>query len=410
MTSWPSTLSTHARAMKLVPAATRLILGGPPRRENEVQAFGRAVTVVLELLADLPSRLDVSDLRQFAYRLGFSKAETAIMLMRGVPSLDSRAFFRVDAVFTDNGFKIIEINAGTTASGTTMVLGSLPMILGEKQPGNPLDAWVRFMSTRVAAGSTGVVVDNASRGSLYRRYSGLMVDRMRRARHCSVLHAHSRRLSWNGEELATGRLGVRWAYPICFPSHILNAPTDYAALVAACSGGAVDLPVDFSTRILGGKAGLALLHTLLDRRMLSEAEADAVRRYVPPTYILTTENEAWAVRTRDQLTLKPSVGSSGVGVLIGADVEASTWKQAIDRGVSSGVVHVLQKTCEAKIEPCIVAAGGVPPKEVAGRFVWGFFSAGGRPCGEPMLRFKELAGSRVINHANGAAIGPLPPC
>jgi len=395
--------------MKLVPAATRLILGGPSRRENEVQAFGRAVTVVLELLADLPSRLDISDLRQFAYLLGFSEAETAIMLMRGMPSLDSRAFFRVDAVLTDNGFKIIEINAGTTASGTTMILGSLPMIVGARQPGNPLDAWVRFMSMRVAAGSTGVVVDNASRGSLYHRYSALMVDRMRRAKLCQVLHTHSRRLSWNGRELLTGRLGVHWVYPICFPSHILNAPTDYAALVLACSGRAVDLPVDFSARILGGKAGLALLHSLLTRRMLSEAEADVVRRYVPPTHILTAESRAWGGRTQDHLTLKPSVGSSGVGVLIGADVEAATWRRALDQGVSSGVVHVLQETCEAKIEPCVVAARGVPPREVVGRFIWGFFSAGGQPCGEPMLRFKELAGSRVINHANGAAIGPLPP-
>jgi hypothetical protein len=408
MKTWPNQLALTARSRGLAPASTDLILGGVDSTTAGLMLASVALTRLVAILASLPKRVAQNGLRTYSQMAGFGRAETEVMLMMG-KGPDAEAFARADAIRTSSGFKFVEVNVGTTASGTALFYGSMPAILGFNQPNNQLDPWARFLRSRVRQNSRGVVIDNSESDSIYRAYHALMVQQLRKRELMDVALIASEELQWDGRRLSLSGQPVDWAYPICFPKQLIAERERYESLTEAAQCGAVAFPVDFCTRLMGSKLAFAMLYELRDEGRLSEEEGRIVDEFVPRTFSLDEGKFGDALRGQALYSLKPATGSGGAGVVVGADVGTARWRAALNAALNSVNRFVLQETCEALAEPALVATCDRGLLEYEARYVWGFFVAGGRPCGEPMLRCKPLSSDRIINHATGAAIGPLPP-
>jgi hypothetical protein len=115
-------------------------------------------------------------------------------------------------------------------------------------------------------------------------------------------------------------------------------------IVRAVRTGAVCMVNPFRCKILHKKASLAVLSDERNAARFEPAEREAIARQIPWTRVVeerTTEFEGkpidllpWMERNQDRLVLKPNDEYGGSGIVLGWEVDRSTWSSAVRHAAS----------------------------------------------------------------------------
>ncbi|MFI6828589.1 hypothetical protein ACIBG5_15895 [Kribbella sp. NPDC050241] len=156
--------------------------------------------------------------------------------------------------------------------------------------------------------------------------------------------------------------------------------------------------------LLASKSIFAWLWTDLDS--MSPDDAEVVRRHVPRTEVLSRDLRDRAIADQDELVLKPSGSYGGVGVVVGPEVPAQTWQEALDTALVEGG-YVLQRYVPVDrltMQFVEIATGEV--HEDAVPFCIAPYLFGGSPAGA-YVRFAVPGAGPVVNVAQGALTSGL---
>jgi hypothetical protein len=202
-----------------------------------------------------------------------------------------------------------------------------------------------------------------------------------------------------GRPIAAGR-PVEGVFRMFVPDVVPPGP-GLAALAEAVSAGGVPMFTPTATWLLGNKLILAWLWQ--DADGLPAADRQLIHRHVPRTQALTAETLDRAVAGRPGLVAKPAGGSSGVGVLIGRDLDDRRWRDGLERSVAGGR-HVLQEYVDADpiaMEFVHVETGEIATAEVP--YSVAPYAFGRRPSGA-CARIGYPGGGRVLNLDRGVLV------
>jgi len=161
---------------------------------------------------------------------------------------------------------------------------------------------------------------------------------------------------------------------------------------------------DFPTYgLLADKRNMALLHHAAQHGMLSEREAELVRRYLPKTFILGGPLSSQAVHDevlehKDAYVVKQCNGMRGIEVHVGRFVSDEGWREIIGN-LREPNLWIAQEYCESK-----KFYGHSGDSRDVFNFVWGVFQFGERFGGSwiRMMPENDKKYDGVINSARGA--------
>ena len=190
---------------------------------------------------------------------------------------------------------------------------------------------------------------------------------------------------------------------------ILERAEDCHELIAAYRAGAICMVNSLRTVLLHGKGLFALLHSRAIRERLPRILCGELDRHVPWTALVGDEPGPCTppgllerARTeREQLVLKPLTGHGGTGVVLGWEVDQSTWEQALE----SADGHVVQRRVPAQTLPFPDATKdwALEPRLVD----LAPFLVRGRPAGF-LCRLSEGALANVTSGATQVPVFALP--
>jgi hypothetical protein len=176
------------------------------------------------------------------------------------------------------------------------------------------------------------------------------------------------------------------------------------ALRAALRSGTVRMYLPAATWLLGNKAVFAWLWE--DLGAMSAEDAEVVRRHVPRTEWVTGAAVDRAVEDQRRLVLKPSDDYGGHGVVIGPDVTAAEWREALRLALGAGG-YVLQQHIAA--DPLTMQFLDLATEEVLTAevpFCIATYLFAGRPAGA-YTRFSPPGAGGVVNLHQGALTSGL---
>jgi hypothetical protein len=403
---WPAEVGEHARSLKLIRAHEGFVVGGPHLGDDELEAVSRDVATVLDLVAALPRQLFGSDLSRFGQAVGFTSEETEIMLWSGAGDT-ARGFARADLARTANGFRLLELNVGSSVGG--MAEASMPSLLGIHRGDSPLAEWASMVAARVRGQGHGAIVEDDSIFASERARLEVQAEALRHSCGVPVDVVSHRSLHYRDGGLWGEGGAIGWIYPAYTARDVAADRVGYRPLQSAIQAGAVAMPVDLVVKLLGSKALLAVLWSRLDDGVLDEQAAAAVCRLVPRTRCLRADLLTEAIDQQKSLVLKPAVGAGGVGVRVGREADSASWRQVLDEALSDPArQYVLQDYHPPIVEPAVIA-GPQALQQLQAHFIWGIYVADGQPMSRPLMRCRALGGSMVINYAAGAMMGSLGP-
>ena len=137
-------------------------------------------------------------------------------------------------------------------------------------------------------------------------------------------------------------------------------------LVRAVVDGAVCMVNPFSCKPLHKKASLAVLSDERNRHCFTNEQFAAVARHVPWTRVVEERRTEvhgapvdlvdWVVNHRDELVLKPNDDYGGAGIVLGWEVDATTWEAAVRRALREP--YIVQSRIALPKEPFPAVADG----------------------------------------------------
>ena len=137
-------------------------------------------------------------------------------------------------------------------------------------------------------------------------------------------------------------------------------------MVRAVVDGAVCLVNPFSCKPLHKKASLAVLSDERNAGLFTASQRAAIARHVPWTRVIeersttvdgaTIELMPWILEHRDELVLKPNDDYGGAGIVLGWEVDDTTWHAAVTRGQAAP--SIVQRKIALPREPFPAIIGG----------------------------------------------------
>lgn len=115
-------------------------------------------------------------------------------------------------------------------------------------------------------------------------------------------------------------------------------------IVRAVRTGAVCMVNPFRCKVLHKKASLAVLSDERNLALFDNAERESIAEHIPWTRVVeerktvfkgkTVDLLPWMADNKEQLVLKPNDDYGGAGIVLGWEVDAATWTQAIAKAVA----------------------------------------------------------------------------
>jgi hypothetical protein len=119
-------------------------------------------------------------------------------------------------------------------------------------------------------------------------------------------------------------------------------------MVRAVTDGAVCMVNSFRCKILHKKASLAVLSDEINEELFSADESAAIRDHIPWTRIVSDRQTTFEGKqvdlleliqaNRQRMVLKPNDEYGGTGIVLGWEVDESTWNEAIGRAQAEGYI------------------------------------------------------------------------
>jgi hypothetical protein len=200
------------------------------------------------------------------------------------------------------------------------------------------------------------------------------------------------------------------AFPIGLLFESSQAPAMLAQLLDAAARGEVKFCSPVDTDIFTSKAALAMVSEDANRHLFTAAERESIDRIVPWTRLVRhgpvtvpdgsrADLLEYAMAHQDELILKPSMGTKGIGVIPGwKDLSPQQWREYVVG--ASDPWYVIQQRVRPEPELFPDENGELIPWSP----VWGLFT-GSPGYGGIYVRAVMDSGAGVINQALGAFNG-----
>lgn len=396
--------------------------------EQEIGAFADDLAALFRVLVSLPDRCFGGDLHRYGAAIGLP-AEL-IEVMAEDATGDPLLYARADAFHDGTRFRLLELNVGSELGGVDIAqlnraFLDVPAFRAFAEA-NGLDH-TDTMAHLVAGlrGAAGAVADADPVHPVVALIEGpgalgdhdgvfLSIQEDMRGHGIELLLGEIQELTEGADgKLALHGRPVDVVLRYFAAGQIAGDPVARAALTRlnrAHAAGRTALFTPLEGALFTSKAALGLLHRPEVRATLTEAEQDLVDRVLPRTWVLSgtvddggdagcAEALAHARAHRTSLVLKPGIGYSADGVVIGRDVTEEQWQAALERTAVRD--YVAQELVVPALEQVVDPASGRTEGWVAN---WGVFVTpqgyGGAFC--RALRPQDGA---VITYANPGTRG-----
>ncbi|WP_309133380.1 hypothetical protein [Cellulomonas sp.] len=338
---------------------------------EHARRVGDDVRDLCRLLVDLPARLTGGDLGRFADLVRVPAALRPLTTLGDVRRLPLYA--RADLLDDGTDLRLVELNFGSELGGVDAAQMGRAW-LADAAFGPVGEAW------RLG------VVDTAARTADLLRRAGERVGRpdprcaLVEARGALADHAHvfvalREALADHGVDLELaeiqdlrprddGRTDLGGA-PVdvvlrYFAAHQLVGDADavatYTALEVADARDRTALVGSLSAHCLASKAALAVLHAAPTQAVLADHERALVHRLVPWTGLVADLDGSERDRVRAERAdhvLKPGIGYSGVGTVVGDAVDDARWAEALRAAAATDCVvqRRVRPAAEVVVDP-----------------------------------------------------------
>lgn len=163
----------------------------------------------------------------------------------------------------------------------------------------------------------------------------------------STIICHQRELSYaHGRLWCSGR-PVDVLHRLFILEDIIEDPASALPVLAAAADGAIVLVSTFLDEWAAYKHTFALFHQAADAGLLPEHVAELVAQSVPRTWRLADGGAGHAsggvADSADHLVIKPVIGHSGHGVVLGPASGRASFDRAVEAVRASGEAHVMQR-------------------------------------------------------------------
>ncbi|MDN3576671.1 hypothetical protein QWZ03_07840 [Chitinimonas viridis] len=390
----------------ILPIGAEVIIDGPRVKKSDVDEAAYATYRLLIALHDIFKQRYGGSLEAFGHALGHTSHDLEVYLW-DQGTFTPEVFTRADTVLTDEGFKFVEFNVGSSVGG--MVNSSLAYLLGFPQQDVPLQAWAQHVAKRIPSGSLGILVEDEGPLDKMRRDLNVMAQQLEQAAGVTAIVCSQKELSWDGEQLCIGGRKIDWVYPLFFPNNVAADPESYSALRAALCENRVFMPITRRANIFGSKMALAMLHDIAATESVDSPFRQLVERWVAWTTRLDEGRLSFAIEHQQYLVLKPVLGLGGKGVVIGRETDPDSWRQALTGAlVQQQEMFILQHFYPPAVETVTTSHSQHGRRSYEARCVWGIYTLDGHSGGTPFMRSSPVLRTAVINYATGGSVGALP--
>lgn len=336
--------------------ARPVIVGKP-----EITEFGEDLRSVFRILTSLPERVFGGDLDRYCAAIGLDEELAAVMRIGADAAGTPELYARADAYHDGHAFRLLEFNVGSELGGVDYSQINRAFLgvdafrafaeengLGFDDTMDHLVAGIRRAAAQVTSREPVVALIEGP-GAL-RDHEGVFTAIREAIRDHGIelllgeiqdLRLREGKLTLRGTSLdvvlryfSTGQIAAdadaTEAYEMVMKSHA-DART------------AVFTPLD--SALFTSKASLGLLHERRVRETLTDAELRTVDRVVPRTWTIGSARadhgaaalaefdagRAYAAAHRESLVLKPGMGYSADGVVIGHELSDAAWHKALEQ-------------------------------------------------------------------------------
>lgn len=383
---------------------------------------------LLTALSGLPERLFGGDFGAFARAVGMTEVQvSAIMRARGA-AMTHQA--RADLYLDGAGFKLLELNMGSTAGGVDnadMCRGMLEHpALREFADGRGL-GYVDTLREQV----NNILVESGFQPGDHpvvalTEWPSAFDDEIP---FMTLLCERWRDLGLDAHPCHIGQLSARdgrvWLgdrpVDIVFRTFLIanllespQAPALAAPILDAAGRGEVKIFTPLDTAAYASKGALAMLSDENNRGLFTPGELASLDRILPWTRMVrpgTVTLETGervdlvdhAVAQQRELVLKPTLLSRGHGVTLGWDenLTSAQWRERLTAALDGP--YVVQRRIRPNAEPFPDENGEPQPWNV----LWGMFTVANGYGGAFARAVPAAAGHVVMNVANGAYSGPV---
>lgn len=369
-------------------------------------------------LTALPGRLFGGDIGAFGLAVGLTEDQITAVV-RSASAAPVR-FGRADLYPDATGFKLMELNMGSTTGGgdnamlnrallnhpvvadfvrehaleyvdTLALTAALIMAECGLQPND--GSLVAAVDWPPAVDEFGEVLETSSK-----ELAALGLE---------LVPCHLGHLSLHDGRVWLGKRPVDVIYRVWMIEDLLHpdGPRLINPVLDAAERGEVRIFTPMDTEMYGSKGALALLSDEANRHLCTPAELASLDRLLPWTRVVrpgavTVDGEGvdlieYATAMRPELILKPTAMHGGLGVTAGWLTDQEEWERLLDAAAGRGQ-HVLQRRIRP-VPELFPAEGGLEPQVLT----WGAFLCGG--YGGMWVRGTADPDAGAINMATGAS-------
>ncbi len=410
----PEVFDESYRALML----TRPVIVG----KREITAFGEDLRAVFRILTSLPERVFDGDLDRYCAAIGLDERLAAVM--RTGASGTPEVYARADAYHDGRSFRLLELNVGSELGGVDHSQINRAFLDVEAFGGFARDNGLEFTDTmehlvaglrRAAAPVTSgdpVVALIEGPGAL-REHDHVFTAIREAIRDHGIdlmlgeiqdLRLREGKLTLNGTSLDV----VLRYFSSAQIAEDPDATEAYEMVMKSHADGRTAVFTPLDSALYTSKASLGLLHELRVREVLDDEERRIVDRVVPRTWTIGSAEErhdaaatagfeaglAYAEAHRESLVLKPGMGYSADGVVIGRELTDSAWRKALEQ--TRGRDYVAQELVVPAGEPVLDPVSGVVQDW---NLNWGIFASEAGYAGAFVRALKPQDGS-VISFGN----------
>jgi hypothetical protein len=324
-------------------------------------------------LTALPGRLFGGDVAAFARAVGLTEVQVTAIL-RSHSDRPTTPFARADLYTELSGFRVMELNVGSTVGGADNAILNRGMLahpfLAEFVRAHSLsyvDTLAEVANTIMAEcgispgdGSLIAAVDWPPDAETYSALLHTSAAELKKLG-LELVPCHLGHLSLHDRRVWLGDRPVDVIYRIFLIGDLLHpdGPALIDPVLRAAERGEVQIFTPMDSHLYGSKGALALLSDEVNRHLCTPAELASLDRLLPWTRMarpgpVTVDGERvdlleYAEGNREDLVLKPTARHGGLGVQAGWLTEAGEWSRQVRGSMDQG--FVLQRRVRPVPEP-----------------------------------------------------------
>lgn len=389
---------------------------------KELQTISTVIPNLLQEIIPLYFDNDTQKVADFYFDGNTTHAEFAMLCLAKKTEISSR----LDLTYTTEGFKILEVNMGSSIGG--MEFQNLePLIKDLHAPLQDADAdqkyvfrdtqsiYIKFIIDKIIQHVQGVTeeiniflvtadaIPTQEKKAVQAFFNELLIKELQKInKHGNVYMNTLTSLKFKGEELHYQEHKIQGVLILDFALKDMSMD-----LFRAHTAGKVYFPDHFGINLLRDKRNLLLLRKLAEDGKFTAYENELILKHIPWTQIIKDETTNFEgtkhslvdllKSAKDKFVIKVVDGLQGIDVFLGKYTTATNWEKVLSDALANKK-YIAQELCES----IDVWAPNDTNNWIHNKLIWGAFGFGKIYAGVFVRMSANKNDLGVINSATGA--------